>query len=94
MDAKHCRGCHDDFYNQRGPGVGGCWSLKTAKVVTRYRIHFMTAPTELRAFTEVRVPNCYRQPSNNVYCEKLPGFVKIEDVARPRSRTAAAGSRR
>ena len=81
-----CRGCRDDFYNIDPAGsvlaVGGkCWHLAKATLVTRYRIGYWTEPTVPRAFTEVEVPNCYRQKGFAFY-EKLPDFVKLSDVVR------------
>lgn len=38
MDKKYCGGCVDDFHNGHNPyGVKECWSLKTAKLVTKWR---------------------------------------------------------
>lgn len=82
MDPKHCRGCNDDYYNQGGNSFEGkCWSLDTAKLVTRYRIGTWTAPTESGAFTEMRLPNCYRQQGASFY-DALPSFVQMKDVIR------------
>lgn len=58
-----------------------CWSAKSGRMRTRYAIHYMTAPTEPRAFAEVRKPSCYRQ-SALVFYDKLPDFVKLKDVVR------------
>jgi hypothetical protein len=30
-----CRGCYDDAYNYRGPGIEGCWSFASARVVDK-----------------------------------------------------------
>jgi hypothetical protein len=57
----------------------GCWSLKNAKVVTRYQIHRDTVPTQPRAFTKVRTFNCYHNPPM-FYYDKLPDFVNAADV--------------
>jgi hypothetical protein len=83
---KACRGCHDDFYNGRKncDGSDRCWSAKAGKMATRYRIHYMTAPTVKGAFTKVRVPSCYRQVNAYVYYDKLPDFVKVGDLNRAR----------
>lgn len=82
MDTKHCRGCEDDFYNDRNPmGVKRCWHADSAKVVVRYRTGTWTLPTTKGAFTEVRVPNCYRQKGQH-FTSTLPDFVKREDVVR------------
>lgn len=43
MDKKHCNGCRNDFYNGNNPmGVNECWSLREARLVTKYRIHNWT----------------------------------------------------
>ncbi len=84
MDTKHCSGCRDDFYNRRGAAAGPCWMAKDAKIVTRYRIYYLTAPTEKGAFTKVRVPNCYHQVNSHVFYEKLPDFVRASDLNRAR----------
>lgn len=80
MDKRHCRGCRNDFYNGR-QNFGGtdCWSLKTAKLVTRYEIHRDSYPDAPRAFRKVRRPNCYHAPPMYYY-DKLPDFVKPKDV--------------
>lgn len=73
-DTKHCRGCEDDFYNGQNPmGVRECWMLKSAKLVTRYRIGTWTQPTQSGAFTKVRVYSCRKESGQHFY-EKLPDF--------------------
>lgn len=77
-----CRGCRDDFYNGHNPmGVKKCWGLKTAKMVTRYEIGTWTQPDRPGAFTEVRGLSCWHAEGTHFY-EKLPSFVKPEDVNR------------
>ena len=75
---QYCTGCYNDFYNHReSPGLDGatkCWSLKDAKVVTRFRIHWWTTPTTPGAFTEVRTLNCHHEPGQHGFYEKLPEF--------------------
>lgn len=62
MDKSHCSGCSDDFYNHDNRSMTGeCWLLKTAHMTTKFRIGVWTMPLSPGAFTEVRVPNCYRQ---------------------------------
>jgi len=52
---QRCSGCHNDFYNGNNPmGVTECWGVKTAKLVTRYRIGTWTQPDQPFAFTKVR----------------------------------------
>jgi len=74
-----CRGCHDDFYN--GP-ESRCWSAKTGRMKTRYRIHYLTAPTVKGAITKVRAPSCYRQVNAMYYFDTLPSFVRPSDLNR------------
>jgi hypothetical protein len=78
----NCRGCRDDFYNDRNPlGVKECWMFKAAKLVDRYRTHRDAMPASKGAFAEVRVPSCFNQ--TGVYFVKtVPDFVKPEDIVR------------
>jgi len=79
---QHCIGCRDDFYNDKNPiGVKRCWGLKTAKMVTRFRIGTWTKPDQPGAFTEVRKFNCFHRDGEH-YFEELPSFVNPEDVIR------------
>ncbi len=78
-----CSGCRDDFYNRRGDGQR-CWLAEDAKIEVRYRIHYMTAPTQKGAFTKVRVPGCYRQVNRDMFYKTLPDFVKASDLNRAR----------
>lgn len=77
-DKKYCAGCRDDFYNHReSPGFDGateCWSLKSAKVVTRYRLGWWTAPTEPGAFQQVTTNSCHHAPGQYAHYEQLPTF--------------------
>lgn len=77
----HCRGCRDDFYNGKNPmNVQRCWMLKSARLVTRYRIGTWTQPTEPFAFTKMKVFNCYNEKGAHFF-EELPNFVKPSQVA-------------
>jgi len=60
-DVTHCSGCHDDFYNHGGGCTPGpCWSLKSARVVSRKRVHInQRPPWDQKA---ERLPNCYHAP--------------------------------
>jgi hypothetical protein len=88
-DTRACSGCREDFYNHRGADAGSCWSLKEAKLVTKYRIYFMTPPTQKGAFTKVRVPDCYRQVNNGIFYDRLPDFVKPSDLNRANRKKAS-----
>ena len=81
---EQCSGCHDDFYNGPRGQDGRCWMAKTGKMLVRYAIHFMTAPTQKGAFRKVRRPSCYHQVSNEVFYNALPDFVKASDLRRER----------
>jgi len=91
VNDKHCRGCIDDFYNDRNPlGVKKCWMLDDAKVVTRYSIGTWTSPTQSGAFTKVSVPNCYREKGTH-FQDRLPEFaVGVIDATRPEESDARA----
>lgn len=71
-----CSGCRDDFYNagHNQLGVKGCWSFEKAKVVTRYKLGWWTAPTEPGAFTKTETLSCHHAPGKYAMYEKLPPF--------------------
>lgn len=71
-DKSYCRGCRENYYN--GQGADECWSLKSAKIVTRFRIDWWTRPTEPGAFTEVKTYQCHSAPGKYAHYEKLPTF--------------------
>ena len=88
-----CNGCHDDFYNAAGNSSDGrCWSAKTGKMITRYAIHFMTAPTQKGAFEKVRKPSCYHQVNQCGFYNELPSFVKASDLRREKRSIAQSAS--
>jgi hypothetical protein len=78
---EHCRGCRNDYYNQGNNGMGGkgCWSLPSAKLVTRFRTHRDALPASPGAFEQVRVYQCYHAPPF-YFQERVQDFVKAEDV--------------
>jgi hypothetical protein len=42
---RYCPGCEDNFYNGNNPyGIGGCWSLNSAKEVMRKMVHINDVP--------------------------------------------------
>jgi len=84
-----CRGCHDDFYNGHNGPASRCWLARTGKMMTRYRIHYMTAPTQKGAYTKVRVPSRYHQVSAYVFDNSLPSFVKASDLNRAKRKPVA-----
>lgn len=73
-DRQYCTGCRDDYYNSQNAANGGCWSLKHAKVVTRYRIGWWTEPTKPGAFTKVKTNSCHYATGRYAHYEKLPSF--------------------
>lgn len=81
-----CAGCRNDYYNHNGNGMNGgkCWSLKDAEVVTRFRLHWWTAPTVPGAYVEVRTLDCHHQPGAFAFHKELPSFavdpVRLEKV--------------
>ncbi len=73
---KYCAGCRNNFYNDKNPlGVKQCWSLKAARVVTRFRIGWWTQPTSREAFRKVRTLNCHSAPGQYADFEKLPAHL-------------------
>ena len=55
MDAKHCRGCYDDFYNGGEGRV--CWSRERAKVIWRKEVSIDQRPPWTQKSR--RLPSCY-----------------------------------
>jgi hypothetical protein len=87
---EYCPGCRDDFYNgQNRIGVTQCWSLKSAKVVTRYRLGWWTAPTAPGAFTKVTTNSCHYATGRYAHYTELPDFVTADE----RSRVHGQGER-
>jgi hypothetical protein len=75
---KHCRGCGNDFYN--GEGAKECWSLKDAKLITRYAIGLWTPMDSARNLHEVRKFDCYheRGSSRTVYMNAVPDHLRAQ----------------
>lgn len=62
IDAKHCDGCRDDFYNGHNPhGVQECWMRKDAVIVPRVLVHVDAVPPYRNVKTQ-QVPSCYKRP--------------------------------
>jgi len=41
----YCKGCRNNYYNQEGNSLDGeCWSLETAEVVKRKKVHINKKP--------------------------------------------------
>lgn len=74
-DQSYCRGCRNDFYNGKQNALGAdCWSLKDAKVVTRWKLAWWTQPTVPRAFEEVRTYDCHHETGQFAFYKALPDF--------------------
>ena len=86
----HCVGCRNHFYNgNNGIGVKQCFSLKTARVVKRWRIGWWTSPVAPGAFTEVKTYDCHHEPGTAAFSESLPAHA-VEPVRLVRARLAKA----
>lgn len=59
IDRKHCRGCHDDYYNGPNGLDGICWSRKDAKIVWRVEISIDQCPPYDQPAK--RFPDCYHR---------------------------------
>lgn len=77
MDKKHCVGCKNNFYNGGGRE---CWSLETAKVVTKYAIHMDAPMGDRKNFRKVSIPNCFYgggySGDHHAYVDKIPETAK------------------
>lgn len=72
---KHCIGCRNNFYNgHNNIGVSCCWSLKSAKVVTRWKLEWWTQPTEPGAFVKVKTYDCHHETGRYAFYKDLPSF--------------------
>lgn len=74
-DAAMCAGCRENFYNGHNQlGVPQCWSLKTAKVVKRWKLGWWTTPDTPGAFQEVKTFSCHHETGKYAFYDKLPPF--------------------
>lgn len=88
-----CQGCRNDFYNGKNDlGVSECWSFKTAKIETRYRIGHWTPMDRPENFHKERVLGCYHQPGRYVWLKELPAHIKV--MRRRKTKTLATGADR
>lgn len=74
MSKAHCVDCYNDDYNHGLGGAKECWSLKSARVVKRWRINWYTRPVEPGAFREVKTLSCYHAPGKTADQATLPDF--------------------
>jgi hypothetical protein len=73
---KHCPGCRNDFYNGNNElGVKRCWSLKDAKLVTRFRLSINTPMSQKSGYVKTRVPDCYHE-NGFVYLNEIPNYAE------------------
>ena len=78
-----CGGCSENFYNGNNQfGIKECWNLKGARVVTRYKLHWWTAPTQAGAFTKVKTLSCHTETGRYAFYEKLPDVITTEERKR------------
>ncbi len=72
-DKCFCVRCHDNFYNGNNDmGIKECWRFNRAKVVSRYRIAWWTAPDSKERFTKVTTLDCHKETGQYEFCETLP----------------------
>ncbi len=65
MDIKHCLGCRNVYYNGNNPlNISKCWSLKSAKLVSRIAIGHWENPPYLNK-KQIKVPNCWHGEGSN-----------------------------
>lgn len=82
-DKKLCAGCRDNFYNTRGNSTTGeCWNLKTAQVVTRFRLSWWTQPDTKGAFQKVETNSCHYATGRYALYKTLPDFVTADERRR------------
>lgn len=55
---RHCRGCHDDYYNHNHPGE--CWMLANMEVVLRKEVSVDQRPPWNQKAQPL--PKCYHRP--------------------------------
>lgn len=62
---RYCTGCENDFYNgNNNLGVRVCWSLKTSRVMNRWKVPIWEAPP---TGTKVRTRSCFREKGFAMY---------------------------
>ena len=72
----NCIGCRNNIYNgNNNIGVTKCWSLDSAKLVTRFRLCSSTPMNIKEAYIKVRVPNCYHE-SGYVHMKGIPSYAQ------------------
>lgn len=81
MDKRHCVGCKDNFYNGNNDyGIAECWLLKSAKVISRFRIDMDHRMDRVANYEPVRRPNCFdggRYSGDHfLYLDEIPSYAK------------------
>ena len=75
-DKTYCLGCSQNYYNGNNEvGIKECWSFKSAKAVTRFRIGWWTIPDSKDRFTKVTTNSCHIATGRYADHEKLPAHV-------------------
>lgn len=75
-DKKYCIGCEDNFYNGNNPyGVKECWSLKTAKVKTRFRLSIHTPMNQKSGYVKRKTHSCFHE-KGYVHLSEIPDYAK------------------
>ena len=75
-DKKYCVGCNNNFYNGNNPlGVKECWSYRTAKAVTKYRIGWWTPQDKKENFSMVKTHDCHTETGIAAFYDKLPAHL-------------------
>lgn len=75
-DKSLCSGCRNNFYNgNNNLGVSECWSLKDAKLKTRYCIPSNVPLNQRGSYIKVRTYTCYHK-TGYAYFETIPSYAK------------------
>ena len=73
---EHCSGCRNNFYNgNNGLGVKKCWSLESAKMVTKFELHRDTPMNLRERYFKTKVPSCYHK-QGFVYLDQIPSYAQ------------------
>lgn len=73
---EHCDGCRDNFYNGHNDlGVQRCWGLRTAVLITRYRLSIHTPMDQRSAYQKVTRPGCYHE-TGFVHIAAIPDYAR------------------
>jgi hypothetical protein len=85
-DTSPCVGCRNNFYNGNNSlAVSQCWSLKSARLVKRWRLGWWTDPTIPGAFVQVKTYNCHHEPGRYAFSKELP-IHAVEPVRLPKGK--------